>query len=176
LFGGSDQVAASEIHGRSEALFVAAEDDANLSFVECAGFLHGAERGEHDDQAAFHVGDAGTGGDFAAAVGDDRIFLETARRLEDGVHVADEKETLAALPFSLRAWVFGDEIAGARSLSLHRDPAHLEAESFESRDENILYRFDAGQVHGAAVDIHNLLEQGLIGGVVCVDGSCHLLL
>jgi hypothetical protein len=55
----------------------------------------------------------GAGGDLAVCVWNERVFLEGAGGLEDGVHVADEEELFAALAFAFRAWMFGDEIAGA---------------------------------------------------------------
>jgi len=89
--------------------------------------------------------------------------------------VADEQDALAALPFSLRTWVFGYEIACAGSCGLHGHPANVKAEGLELRRKNILYRFHAGQVHGAAVDIDDLLEKRLIGSNMCVDGARDLL-
>jgi hypothetical protein len=143
-------------------------------FSRAAGFPHGSQRREHDDQAALHVGDAGAGGDVAAGVGDDGVFLEAAGGFKDGVHVADQEQTLAAFVGALRAGVLRDQVAGAAGQRLHGNPLDLEAERFEFWNEKVFDGFDAGQMHGAAVDVDDLLEQRLILPVVGVDGRNHL--
>ena len=174
LLGGFDEVAAGDGHGIADALLVAAEDDADFGVVEDSRFFHGAERGEHDDESAFHVCDAGAGGDLAVAIGNEGVFLEGAGGFEDGVHVADEEELLAALANASRAGMLGDEIAGAVGLGLHGDPADFEAEGFEFGDEDVFDGFDSGEVHGSAVDVDELLEEGEVGVGVLVDGVDHL--
>ena len=91
------------------------------------------------------------------------------------VHVADQKQALAAFSGALRARVFGDQIAGASGERLHRDPVNLEAESFKFEYKDVLDGFNAGQMHGAAVDVDDLLEEGLVDGIVRVDGGGYFL-
>jgi hypothetical protein len=59
-------------------------------------------------------------------------------------------------------------------LGLHGHPADFEAEGFELGDEDVFDSFDSGEMHGAAVDIDELLEEGEVGVGVGVDGVDHL--
>jgi hypothetical protein len=169
--GSVDHVFAREFEGLAGAFFIATEDDANLGVFEGAGLFHGAESGEHDDEAAFHVADAGAGGNFSIGAGDDGEFLEWALGLEDGIHVSDEENAIAALAAAAGTGVFGDKVASALGLRLHGHPADGEAEGLEARGEHVFDGYDARQVHGSTVDVDDLFKQPEVVGKVGVDGA-----
>src|SRR5580658_2199407 len=159
LLSGFDQVVARDLHRRTDALFVAAQNNTDFTVFEHAGFLHSSQCGQHHDQSTLHVSDARTSGDLAVCIGDKRVLLKRAGWFEDRIHMADEQQLLSALPFSGGARMLGDEVSRAASLGLHGHPPHFETERFELRRKAIFHRLDAGQVHGSAVEVDKFLKQ-----------------
>jgi hypothetical protein len=162
LFCCFDEISAREVERCAEALFVAAQYDAYLSVCERSRFLHGSESCEHYDETAFHVGYARAGGDHSIGIGEDGIFLEGTGELKDRVHVADEQEALAAFACPLRTWMLGNQVAGAASDGLHGNPMGFKSESLDARKQDVFDGFHACEVHRAAVDVDDSLEEGLI--------------
>ncbi len=65
------------------------------------------------------------------------------------------------------------EIACASGDRIHRDPAHLKSKRLQARDEYVLDCDHSSQMHGAAVDVDQLLEQRAVSRAVGIDGRGH---
>jgi hypothetical protein len=150
-----------EVRAAAGLFFVAGEHDGEGEGGEVASGVEGAEGGEEDDDAAFHVGDAGAGGAGAFAL----ELLEGAGGFKDGIEVTDEEDGFTAV-----ALVFGDEV-GAAIDGVHGEEARGEAESVELCTGEFGHGADAGVVEGAGVLVDEGFEQGEGGGGLAVDGG-----
>ncbi len=159
---GFDQVAAGGGDRSAGPLLVAGEDDGDAGALERSGRVHGAERGDDDDEPAFVVADAGAGGAVAGAL----EALERAVGLEHGVEMADQEDVAAG------AAAGSDDMAGAAGLA-HVDPSDLEAERLELGAHHLANRSHAREVQRAAVHVHQPLEQGNVAVRLAVDGGGH---
>ena len=117
------------------------------------------ERVQDDDVAALHVDDARAA---RRRIVQPLEALKRTARLEHRIEVPDE-EYLGSGPRML-----GDQVAGAMERRAV-DPASREAERVELRPEHVADLTHAGEVHRAAVDVHDALEQRERFGVVRVD-------
>ncbi len=126
--------------------------------VELSGILQCAQRVKQNHVAALHVDDSGPA---RRAVVQPLEALKRTARLIHGVQVTDEQYLLA------RPRMFGDEMAGAAKRCAV-DPPRLKPERVELRAQYVGDLPDAGEVHRAAVDVDDALEQRECIGVVSI--------
>ena len=157
-----DEVAAGDGERGAGVFLVAGKEDGDVGRLERAGGVHGAQRGDDHDVAAFVVGSAGTMRDGAVA----GPALERRVEFEHGVEVADQEHPLA-VPGVVR-----DEVTGAARLA-HRDPAHREPKRFELAADHGRDGLDPGKVGRAAVLVHQPLEQREGARLLGVDRGDH---
>ena len=121
------------------------------------------KRRDDDDEAAFVVADAGAGGAVALA----RSKRWNGLSGSNTVSRWPIRRTLRPGPR-----MGGDEMAGAAGLG-HVDPAHLEAERLELGAHHLADCGHAVEVQGAAVRVHQPLEQGDGAIGLAVDRGRH---
>src|SRR5262249_17830987 len=91
-------------------------------------------------------------------------LLERTRRLEDGVQMPDEQQLRAGTR------MLGDEMPGPLE-GLPVDPGRLEPECVELRAKDVADLPHSCEIHRAAVDVDEALQQRERFGIVFVDGS-----
>jgi hypothetical protein len=149
----------SERHPR--VLLITIVDDGDVQAVEEARRTERAERRDDDDIAALHVDDAGAP---CGRIVQSLEMLKGTARLEDRVEMPDQQELLTG------SAMLGDQVAGAMERCTI-DPLGGEAERIELRAQHVAHLVHAGEVHRAAVDLDQALEEGERAGVLDVDGA-----
>ena len=160
---GLEELGAGDLDRTSDGLLIAGHDDENLGVGEGAGGVERAEGVNENKIAALDVVGAGADGFVALAA-------EVAAG-QDGVEVADQKETLA-----LGAAVFGDKVAGAAARGGECSETIIEAEGGQLGSEEIGYLAHAGEVFARAVDLDDLFEVAVERADLGVYGVDNFLL
>jgi hypothetical protein len=144
---------------------VASRRHLSIRLVERFGCLERLQRREHHHQPAFHIVGAGARGGLVV---EHREVLEGTLFFEDGIHVTDEQDALAALSRS-GARVLRHQSAGALDF-VHRDPVGFESELLELRHQDFADFADTLEVLGPAVDLDKLPQQFHRLSALGVDG------
>jgi hypothetical protein len=145
-----DHVGACLRERAAGVFLVAAQHDGHVGVAQRSGRAQGAQRTDHDHQAILHVIDARALGDGAAT----HEVLEGTVRFEHGIEVPDEQDTFA-VPGGV---MFCNHEAGAPDRR-HRLPLHLETQWLEFAHDDAADALDAREIHRAAVDVDQRLEQ-----------------
>jgi hypothetical protein len=147
--GGLDQRGTRGRQRSPGGFFVACHHHRDVQRVERAGRFQRLQRQQHHDIATLHVDDAGAARRLRI---DSRERLEGAVGLEDRIEMADQQY------LRRRSGMRRDQMPGALPRrAIH--PAHREAERFQLGPEHGADSLDAGDVHRAAVDVDDTLEQ-----------------
>ena len=151
---GFQELPARGLHRVARVLLVAHEGHDDSGAGERTRRVQGAERLQHHDVAALHVGHAGP----VRGVPLPLEPLEGALRLEHGIQVPDQQQ---ALPLFAR--VFGEQVARPAHGG-PVDPPGRKAEDVQLAAEDIPHPPHAGEVQRTAVLVDDALEQldGLI--------------
>src|SRR4051812_25596482 len=160
--GGVDQRLTRHEMQRAGILLVAGERDDDPGAVQSADALERFERVENDDVSALHVGAAGSGGERV------ETHEALALALENRIEMTNQQQTL-----SLRSLVLGEEMAGATDCVGKSHPRRLKSDRRELWLEQPSHLADASEVESAAADVHRLLEEvdllGLMGANVVAN-------
>src|SRR3954469_9430583 len=123
--------------------------DSDIQRVQNTRFLQSFERSQSDDDATFHVC-------CSRSARDVRIHtLEALKRMigfEHRIEMSDEQHVLA---FAVMPRDQMTCTAETRTF----DPLSLETQGIETRAEDLTDLSNAFEIHRAAVDVHDLLQQ-----------------
>ncbi len=104
---------------------------------------------ENDQVPALHVSDTLAADPITLAF----PLLDRAVQFEHGIEMANEQQT-----FALLALTGGKQVACPLHFRRHLDPAGFEAKLVELRPIELAHLANTGMIHGAAVDVHRLLQ------------------
>ena len=161
-----DKVPARHGKRRPGLLFVARIGDDNRNTVQRADLGQCLEGIYHDDVAAFHILDAGTFRGVALAL----ECLECIIRLEHGIEMTDEQETLSGARF-----LAAEQVSRPVRLA-HVDPLRVEPHCVEFTLHDGADLAHAVMVHRATRDVHGLCDQRDRRFRIRVDPLDHSLL